>query len=177
MRECTFRKHAQRDARLGIADQARGITIASACVKAFDKFSAQPVEEAPDQRRCGDLALGHKGKARRQECCEDDPVQVARMVGCDDAGPSRQMLQTVYLQSQTGGHECGTGRKPRTPSTEPQAREAHRQQCAWRHDHDECEPSVKSVGASPESAEVMSHQGREYPWRWVGWQARYEGRM
>src|ERR1700733_5031745 len=71
-------------------------------VEALDEGRAEPPEQQTRQRHADHLLLDDKGEFGRQGGRGDDSVNVARMVGDDNARSPRQALASLDLQPNTG---------------------------------------------------------------------------
>ena len=100
-------KKAQRlAAARGLHDLA-GVTGALRRLEPFHEAGPGAPHQEMSDRHVAHLALDDEREARREESLEEDPVEIARVVGDDDTRSGRQVIQAVDLGPHPGKQERG----------------------------------------------------------------------
>ena len=90
-------------------------------VETLDKPGTDSAQQEADSRIILHLALDDEGKARRHEAKQEHAVDVACMVGNDNAVACWQFFEATDLNRHAGQPECRPGRSgdPAAPALEP----------------------------------------------------------
>jgi len=122
----TFRKQRERFAGRRRSQQVSCVPGAGRGGETLDEPRADTAQKKMGQRHLLHLALDHESEPRRQERLQDQPVQITRVVGDDDAMAGGDSIDAGQPGVNAGGDQPGSGC---TGNPAPAAFKAGNQEC------------------------------------------------
>jgi hypothetical protein len=119
--ECALREERQRVSIDRIAQHLAGVRGTPVTIEALYEMRPKTTKQQACQRHAIHLTLDHEGKLRWKDRCEDNAVQVARVIGYDDALAPGKAFQPFYTEGHPGEREecAGHGARYSAPALHP----------------------------------------------------------